>query len=66
MRKGRWAIAAAAGAVAVALRRRARSGSRERVELYFEDGSMISLAGSSPEGQRLAGLARDVLATARS
>jgi hypothetical protein len=65
MRKGRWAIAAAAGA-AVVLRRRARSGSRERVELYFEDGSMISLPGSSPESQRLAGLARDVLATARS
>jgi hypothetical protein len=65
MRKGKWAIVAAAAAVAVAFRRRARSGSRERVDLYFEDGSMVSLAGSSPEAERLIGHARDILAAAR-
>jgi ferric-dicitrate binding protein FerR (iron transport regulator) len=66
MRKGGLALAAAAGAVAFALRRRLRAGARERVEVYLEDGSMVSLAGSSPEAQRLVGLARDVLAAARS
>jgi hypothetical protein len=66
MRKGRWALAAAAGAAAFALRRRARAGSRERVEIYLEDGSMVALPGSLPEARRLVGLARDVLAAARS
>jgi hypothetical protein len=66
MRKGRWALLAAAGTVAVALRRRARMGSRERVELYFEDGSMVSLPGSSPGAERLVRLAREILAAART
>lgn len=64
MRKGRWAIVAAAAGVAVALRRRARAGTRGRVDCYFEDGSMVSLAGS-PEAERLISLARDVLSAGR-
>ena len=65
MRKGRWALAAAVGAVAIALRRRAHAGARERVELYFDDGSMVGLAGG-PQAERLVQLGRDVLAAAPS
>lgn len=39
---------------------------RERVDLYFEDGSMVSLAEGSPEAQRLLPLARDALRSARA
>ena len=38
----------------------------ERVDLYYEDGSMISATEGSPEADRLLPLARDVLAAARS
>ncbi len=64
MRKARWAFVAAAGATVVALRHRARGTSHERADLYFDDGSMVSLAGS-PEAERLVTLARDVLRAAR-
>jgi hypothetical protein len=56
----------AAGSVAGALlwrRRGARS--REHIDLYFADGSMVSLAGDSPEAARLLPLARRVLSEAR-
>jgi hypothetical protein len=54
----------AGGAVAtVVLVRRALRGSDERVDLYFDDGSMISLEGDSPEAQRLLPVARDLLST---
>ncbi len=65
MRKARWVFVAAAGAAAVVLRRRSRAGSRERADLYFDDGSMVSLAAGSPEGERLVLLARAVLGTTR-
>ncbi len=64
MRKARWAVVTAAGVAAVAFIRRARSGSSERAELYFDDGSMVSLVGS-PEAERLILLARAVLGTTR-
>jgi hypothetical protein len=53
----------AAGSVAgsVLLRRRAAR-RRERVDLYAEDGSMISLDDGTPEAARLLPLARDLLA----
>jgi hypothetical protein len=53
----------AAGSVAgsVLLRRRAAR-RRERVDLYAEDGSMISLDVGTPEAARLLPLARDLLA----
>jgi hypothetical protein len=38
---------------------------RERVDLYFEDGSMISLGGDSPEVQLLIPYAREALRAAR-
>jgi hypothetical protein len=53
----------AAGSVAgsVLLRRRAAR-RRERVDLYSDDGSMISLDDGTPEAARLLPLARDLLA----
>ena len=35
----------------------------QRVDLYFEDGSMISLEGDSSDAQRLLPVARDLLST---
>jgi hypothetical protein len=56
-------VLAAAGA-GIAYLRRHRTPA-ERVDLYFEDGSMVSLAAGSGQGDKLVGLARDVLAAAR-
>jgi hypothetical protein len=52
----------AAGSVAgsVLVRRRAAR-RRERVDLYAEDGSMLSLADGTPEAERLLALARGLL-----
>lgn len=49
---------------AVAWRRRSAY-RRERVDLYFEDGSMVSLEQGSLEADRLLPLAHDVLDAAR-
>jgi hypothetical protein len=54
--------ASLAGAVLV--RRRARK--RDRVELYFEDGSTVSLTDGSPEASTVLSLARRILAAASS
>jgi hypothetical protein len=56
-------LSAAAVAGAVAWRRRERR--RERIDLYFADGSMVSLEQGSLEADRLLPLARDVLEAAR-
>jgi hypothetical protein len=58
------ALVVAAGAAGVALLRR-RSRPKERVDVYFADGSMVSFASGSPAGDRLLPLARRLLATAR-
>jgi hypothetical protein len=52
----------AAGSVAgsMLVRRRAAR-RRERVDLYAEDGSMLSLADGTPEAERLLGIARELL-----
>ncbi|HEV8603079.1 MAG TPA: hypothetical protein VGQ68_06735 [Gaiellaceae bacterium] len=42
-----------------------RGRKREQVDLYFTDGSMVSVAGDSPEGARLLTLARDALRAAK-
>jgi hypothetical protein len=55
--------AVAVGAVFV-LRRRA-AGSRQRVDLYYEDGSMETLEAGDPAADALLGHARDALAAAR-
>ncbi|MDP8911769.1 MAG: hypothetical protein M3M94_06870 [Actinomycetota bacterium] len=52
-------IAAVALAAALVLRRRAQR--RERVDLYFDDGSMVSLPGDSPAAGAFLPLARDAL-----
>jgi hypothetical protein len=52
-----------AGAVAY---RRRFGGRREGADLYYEDGSIVSLSGGSPQGDDLLPLARDVLRAARS
>ena len=38
---------------------------RERADLYFEDGSMLSLTEGSPGGDRLLPLARRILGQSR-
>ena len=43
-----------------------RGRTRERVDLYFADGSMVSLDGGSPEAARLLPLAHDALRAAGS
>jgi hypothetical protein len=53
----------AAGALAgVAFLRRGATRRRERVDLYFADGSMVSFAEGSPEAVRLLSVARRILA----
>ncbi len=66
MRSKTAAVALVTGAtVATALWRRRRERRREHVDLYFADGSMISLADGTPEASHLLPLARDVLTAAR-
>jgi len=53
------------GAAAVALLLRRRSVSRgEHVDLYYDDGSMVSLEAGSPRAEDMLGLARDALGRA--
>jgi hypothetical protein len=39
---------------------------RDRVDLYFEDGSMLSLTNGSPGADRILPLARQIIRTART
>jgi hypothetical protein len=48
------------------LYRRRAARRRERVDLYYEDGSMVSLTEGSPDAERLLPLAHETLAAARS
>ncbi|MGZ4256833.1 MAG: hypothetical protein ACXVRE_03620 [Gaiellaceae bacterium] len=57
-------VAAGSAAGAIALGRRAAR-RRERVELYFGDGTLVTLAAGSPEAERLLARARELLAAAR-
>lgn len=50
-------------AVGLLLARRLRRSGDERVDVYFEDGSLVSLGSDSPEAQRLLPRARDLLST---
>jgi hypothetical protein len=54
-----------AGMLAGAMFVRRRSAPRERVDLYYEDGSMVSLANGSPDAERLLPLAREILRKTR-
>jgi hypothetical protein len=57
-------LAAGSLAGSVLYRRRAAR-RRERVDLYAEDGSMVSLDDGTPEAARLLPIARDLLAASR-
>ena len=45
---------------------RRQTAHRERADLYFEDGSMLSLTDGSPGADRLLPLARRIIGEARS
>jgi hypothetical protein len=57
-----FASGALAGTVAY---RRWFGASRERLDIYFDDGSFVTFGERSPEAARLLPLARQVLVTAR-
>jgi hypothetical protein len=68
MRRGRAAtiVLVALGSIGGAVLWRRRAGrSREHVDLYFADGSMVSFAEGSPEANRLLSVARRILAHTR-
>jgi hypothetical protein len=46
--------------------RRAFGGGRERIDVYFDDGSFVTFAGRSPEAAKLVPLAQRVVAAVRS
>lgn len=52
-------VAAVAGGVVLFRRRFSRR--RERIDLYYEDGTMVSFDEGSPEAERMLPLAHDVL-----
>lgn len=57
----------ATGAVAgTALYRRSLGRRRERLDVYFEDGTMVSYGEHSPEAERLLPVARRLLAAPRA
>jgi hypothetical protein len=58
-------LLAAGSAIGTVLYRRRAARRRESVQLYFGDGSMISLTEGSPGAERLLDHARELLATAR-
>ncbi len=45
--------------------RRSFAKPRDRVDVYFDDGSMVSFVDGSPEAEKLLPVAGDVLAAAR-
>lgn len=51
-----------AGSVLV---RRSTRRRKDRVDLYFDDGSMLSLVEGSPEAEKLLAVTRDVISAAR-
>jgi uncharacterized membrane protein len=57
-----FAVAAVAGAVALVRRRKDAA----RVDVFYEDGSMVSLERSTPQAQRMLALAGEALAATRS
>jgi hypothetical protein len=54
-------LGVAAGMLGGAAFLRRRTVRRERIDLYYEDGSMVSLANGSPDAERLIPLARQIL-----
>ena len=50
---------------AIVVARRTGAGRRERVDLYYADGSMIPLGDGSPDAERLLALGREALEATR-
>jgi hypothetical protein len=44
---------------------RRQTAQRERIDLYYADGSMVSLTDGAPGAERLLPIAREILRTAR-
>jgi hypothetical protein len=66
MAKGKaFTLLLVAGAIAGGLLWRRRSARRERVDLYFADGSMVSLEQGTLDAERVLPLAHGVLHAAR-
>ena len=66
MRRSAAALLGVAGGMLIgATFVRRRTARRERVDLYYEDGSMVSLSKGSPEAERLLPLAREILRRAQ-
>jgi hypothetical protein len=59
-------LLAAGSLVGTVLFRRRAARRRERADLYFDDGSMVSLVEGTPEAERLLPLAHRVLQAAGS
>jgi hypothetical protein len=58
-------LLAGAGFAAVVVYRRRFAGRRERLDLYYEDGSLVSIEQGSDGSARLLPLAHDVLRAAQ-
>ena len=58
-------LGAVAGMVAGAAFIRRRTADAERADLYFDDGSMLSLTNGSPGAERLLPLARRIIGETR-
>jgi hypothetical protein len=66
MRRSAAALLGVAGGVLAGAAFIRRRGIRqERVDLYYEDGSMVSLTNGSPDAARLLPLAREILNRSR-
>ena len=60
------ALGVVGGLLAGAAFLRRHGAQRERADLYFEDGSMLSLTNGSPGAERLLPLAREVIRNSRT
>jgi hypothetical protein len=66
MRRSAAAVAGLVGGLLVgAAFVRRQTAQRDRADLYYEDGSMLSLSNGSPGAERLLPLAREVLRKSR-
>ena len=66
MRRSAAAVAGLVGGLLVgAAFLRRQTAQRDRADLYYEDGSMLSLSNGSPGAERLLPLAREVLRKSR-
>ena len=66
MRRSAAAVAGLVGAMLIgAAFIRRQTAQRDRADLYYEDGSMLSLSNGSPGAERLLPLAREVLRKSR-